>query len=54
MQRNIKLDFRNNGGGKPEVMIAGLLPLFNMSKRKVLTYDINSSKRKKNKKKWTN
>jgi hypothetical protein len=30
----IRLDFRNNYGGKPQVMIAGLLPLFNMSKKK--------------------
>lgn len=34
----IYLDFRNNYGGKPEIMIAGLLPLFNMSTRKVLNY----------------
>lgn len=25
----INLDFRNNGGGKPHVMMAGLLPIFN-------------------------
>ena len=28
---HLKLDFRDNYGGKPEVMLAGLLPLFNMS-----------------------
>ena len=44
-RKHIKLDFRNNGGGKPEVMIAGLLPLFNMSKRKVLTFITTKSKR---------
>lgn len=42
---HIKLDFRNNGGGKPQVMIAGLLPLFNMSKRKILTFVTTKTKR---------
>ena len=43
-QKHIKLDFRNNYGGKPQVMIAGLLPLFNMSKRKILTFITTKSK----------
>jgi len=43
-EKHIKLDFRFNGGGKPQVMIAGLLPLFNMSKRKILTYITTKSK----------
>ena len=43
-EKHIKLDFRNNYGGKPQVMIAGLLPLFNMSKRKLLTFITTKSK----------
>jgi C-terminal processing protease CtpA/Prc len=39
----LTLDFRNNSGGKPEVMMAGLLPLLNMSRRKILTYFTNST-----------
>lgn len=42
--KHIKLDFRNNYGGKPQVMIAGLLPLFNLSKNKILTYITTKSK----------
>jgi hypothetical protein len=34
----INLDFTNNGGGKPEVMVAGLLPIFNNFDLKVLSY----------------
>lgn len=32
------IDLGYNGGGKPEVMIAGLLPIFNISKKIILTY----------------
>jgi hypothetical protein len=35
---HLTLDFRNNGGGKPQTMIAALLPLFNLSSRTVLAY----------------
>lgn len=35
---HIKLDFRNNIGGKSAAMVAALLPLFNISKRNILTY----------------
>jgi C-terminal processing protease CtpA/Prc len=44
-KEHLNLDFRNNFGGKPEIMVAGLLPLFNMSKRKVLTYITTKTKR---------
>lgn len=37
--KTLTLDFRGNGGGKPQIMIAALLPLFNvLKKRTVLTY----------------
>ena len=32
------IDLRNNNGGKPEVMAAALLPLFNLVNSKILTY----------------
>ena len=38
INKNLIINLKNNGGGKPEVMIAALLPLFNISKRKILTY----------------
>lgn len=34
----INLDFTNNGGGKPEVMVAGLLPIFNNFDLTILSY----------------
>lgn len=43
----LTLDFRNNGGGHPQVMIASLLPLFNISKRKILSYSSAKGKFKR-------
>ena len=34
----INLDFSNNAGGKPQVMIAGLLPIFNNFNISILSY----------------
>ena len=34
----LNLNFENNGGGKPQVMIAGLLPIFNNFDISVLSY----------------
>jgi hypothetical protein len=37
----INLSFRNNGGGKSEVMIAGLLPIFNNFDIKILSWYVD-------------
>ena len=44
----LNLDFSNNGGGKPQVMIAGLLPIFNNFDLSILSYyyDRNDKKHK--------
>jgi len=42
----INLSFRNNGGGKPEVMIAGLLPIFNNFDIKILSWCVDGKNKR--------
>ena len=42
----LNLDFMNNGGGKPEVMIAGLLPIFNNFDISILSYYYDRDKKR--------
>ena len=42
----INLDFTNNGGGKPQVMVAGLLPIFNNFDLTVLSYFYDKNMKK--------
>lgn len=42
----LNLDFSNNYGGKPQVMIAGLLPIFNNFNKCVLSYYYDKYKRR--------
>jgi hypothetical protein len=41
----LNLDFSNNYGGKPHVMIAGLLPIFNNFNKSVLSYYYDKNKK---------
>lgn len=40
------LDFRNNNGGKPQVMVAGLLPIFNNFNIHILSYYYDKNKKR--------
>ena len=42
----INLNFRNNGGGKSEVMIAGLLPIFNNFDIKLLSWYVDGKNKR--------
>ena len=41
----LNLNFSNNNGGKPQVMIAGLLPIFNNFKISILSYYYDKDKK---------
>jgi hypothetical protein len=41
----LNLDFSNNYGGKPQVMIAGLLPIFNNFNKSILSYYYDKNKK---------